>query len=71
MKHINKSITLNRTYLSEAIIYKLSAKTSMLKSNAVFTKMTLIKPGGENQHVQNIRHIQKNINFTMNIIIES
>ena len=43
----------------------------MLKSSAVFTNMTLIKPGGENQHVQNTIHIQNNINFTMNIIIES
>lgn len=71
MKHTNKSIILNRTYFSEAIIYKLSTKTSMLKSSAVFTKMTLIKPGGENQHVQNTIHIQNNINSTMNIIIES
>lgn len=71
MKHTNKSITLNRTYFSEAVIYKLSTKTSMLKSNAVFTEMTLIKPGGENQQVQNTIYIQNNINFTMNTIIES
>lgn len=43
----------------------------MLKSNAVFTEMTLIKPGGENQQVQNTIYIQNNINFTMNTIIES
>ena len=71
MKHTNKSIILNRTYFSEAITFKLSTKASMLKSSAVFINMTLIKPGGENQHIQNTIHIQNNINFTMNIIIES